>query len=266
MQTAMNMIALNTGNSRTQMGRFVDGSFTDVVSLPNEDLPAIIDQVVTWWTYLPDEHDSPPKAVLIASVDDEVAQRIESTLKDQLSEAPYRLGQDLPIPIAEELDPETLTGADRLLNAAAAWSSAQQACVVVDAGTCITVDFIDGAGTFHGGAIAPGARMQLESMHRNTDALPEIDFVVPDADPFGRSTTQAMLHGVYHGIRGTVRNLIELYAEHYGAWPMVVATGGDAERIFGDDELIDRIVPNLTLMGIANAAKQVLADDEASES
>ena len=79
----------------------------------------------------------------------------------------------------------------------------------------------------------------MDAMHRNTDALPDVDFTPPDDDPFGRSTAQAMLHGVYHGIRGTVRQLVELYALRYGAYPMVVATGGDAEVLFSDDELIE---------------------------
>jgi len=255
MSATLNLIAMNIGNTRTQLGRHVSGELSDVLSLPNEDLSGIVDQVVTWWSYLPDDT---PRAVLLASVNDDAADRIASTLADQLSEPPYRIGRDLPIPIAEELDPETLTGVDRLLNAAAAWNTAKQACVVVDAGTCITIDFVDGAGTFHGGAIVPGAAMQMEAMHRGTDALPEVDFTRPDDDPFGRSTSQAMLHGVYHGIRGTVRQLVELYALRYGAYPMVVATGGDAEVLFSDDELIDRIVPNLTLLGITNAARAVL--------
>ena len=97
--------------------------------------------------------------------------------------------------------------------------------------------------------------MQLDAMHRGSDALPELDFMRPDDDPFGRSTAQAMLHGVYHGIRGTVRQLVELYALRYGAYPMVIATGGDAETLFADEELIDRIVPNLTLVGITTTAR-----------
>ena len=258
MSESINLIAMNVGNTRTQMGRSVSGELTDVISLSNEDHAGIIDQVVTWWSYLP---DTSPRAVLLASVNDPIADKLASTLTDQLSEAPYRIGRDLPIPIAEELDPETLTGVDRLLNAAAAWNTAKQACVVVDAGTCITIDFVDGAGTFHGGAITPGATMQLDAMHRGSDALPELDFMRPDDDPFGRSTAQAMLHGVYHGIRGTVRQLVELYALRYGAYPMVIATGGDAEMLFADDELIDRIVPNLTLVGITTTARQVLSAD-----
>ena len=78
----------------------------------------------------------------------------------------YRVGDDLPIPIQVDLAPETITGSDRLLNAVAAFDVLQQACVVVDAGTAVTVDFIDGKGTFHGGAIAPGARMQLAALHK----------------------------------------------------------------------------------------------------
>lgn len=262
MQTAMNMIAMNVGNSRTQLGRFVGDSFTDVVTLGNNDLPGIIDQVVTWWPYLPDAPEGATKAVLMASVNDTVGTRLGSTLSDQLSETPYRIGKDLPVPISQELNPETITGVDRLLNASAAWKSVEQACVVIDAGTCITIDFIDGNGTFHGGAIAPGAKMQLDSMHRETDALPDIEFIRPSDDPFGRSTTQAMLHGVYHGIRGMTRQLVELYAGTYGAYPKVIATGGDAECLFSEEELIEQIVPDLTLQGIAEAARQVLAADE----
>jgi pantothenate kinase type III len=68
-----------------------------------------------------------------------------------------------------------------------------------------------------------------------------------------------MLHGVYHGIRGMVWKLIERYAERYGAFPTVIATGGDAELLFGRDQIVDRIVPELTLLGIAAAARHALA-------
>lgn len=253
------MLAMNVGNTRTQVGRFIDGELKDVSSHSNEDLGGIVDQAVTWWTYFP---EGEPRTVLLASVNDTVADRLASTLADQLSEEVYRIGDDLPIPIAEDLDPETVTGVDRLLNAAAAWNSLQEACIVVDAGTAVTVDFIDGVGTFHGGAIAPGARMQLKALHEGTDTLPEIEFTAPAAEAIGKSTSEAMLQGVYQGIRGMVWRLVEQYAQQYGAYPMVVATGGDAEELFADDELINRIIPNLTLLGIVAAARRVLAAEE----
>jgi len=132
---------------------------------------------------------------------------------------------------------------------------------VVDAGTAVTVDFVDGQGVFHGGAIAPGARMQLDALHERTASLPQIEFRRPDpAETFGRNTAEAMLHGVFDGLRGLVWRLVEQYSERYGAFPLVVATGGDAQTLFGDDELVNRIVPELTLQGIAVAARTALAD------
>ena len=221
----------------------------------NSDLSLVIQTVGAWWKDIPAAAGS----VLLASVNDEVASKLISALEDQLSVDIYRVGEEVPIPVGQQLDPETLTGVDRLLNAAAAFERLKQACVVVDAGTAVTVDFVDGQGTFHGGAIAPGASMQLHALHEHTAALPDLAFRAPDKEPFGRNTAQAMYQGVYHGIRGMVQRLVEQYAEHYGAYPMVIATGGDAAVLFENDPLIDRIVPDLTLMGIAAAAKYAMA-------
>ena len=203
----------------------------------------------------------------IASVNDPIAAKIISAAQDQHRLAVDRIGADIPLPLTVSLDPETITGVDRLLNAVAAWHTLQQACVIIDAGTAVTVDFIDGEGVFHGGAIAPGARMQLDALSRQTAQLPEIAFAAPDErDAFGRSTAQAMLSGVYHGIRGMVARLIERYAEAYGAYPTVIATGGDAPLLFENDPLIDRIVPDLTLLGMGAAVHAAMeepaADDE----
>jgi type III pantothenate kinase len=204
----------------------------------------------------------PQASVLLASVNDDVAHALQAALEDQLSIEVYRVGEDVPVPIGRELDPETITGTDRLLNAAAAYDRLHQACIVVDAGTALTVDFVDGEGTFHGGAIAPGAAMQLKAMSRQTASLPELRFAAPDSDAFGRSTGQAMLHGVFHGIRGAVQRFVERYSERYGAFPTIIATGGDAQVLFEHEEIVDHIVPDLTLMGIAAAAKHALAGGE----
>jgi type III pantothenate kinase len=147
------------------------------------------------------------------------------------------------------------TGMDRVLNVAAAYEQIGHACVVVDAGTAITVDVCNDAGEFLGGAIAPGVKLQLDALHAGTAQLPQLDpsqFAAPSG-AIGRSTAQAMLHGVYHGIRGMVKELAENYATELGRWPEIVATGGDAARLFTDWELIHAISPDLTLYGIALA-------------
>jgi type III pantothenate kinase len=255
----LNLIAISVGNSRTQLGQFVGAELRQHEHLDNDSVPAIVQRVVERW-----EQTEEPRSMLLASVNDAVGKPLNAALADQLSVEIYHVGDDVPVPIGRALDPETITGVDRLLNAAAAWERTRQACIVVDAGTAITIDFVDGEGTFHGGAIMPGAAVQLQSLHDRTAALPELQLTAPDdTDPFGRSTSQAMIKGVFHGIRGGVQRLVEQYAEHYGAFPQIIATGGDAETLFKGDELIDKIVTDLTMQGIAATARHALAADGA---
>ena len=254
-----NLIAVNIGNSRAQVGRFIDGELNSSEHVENNRLPSAVQLVVQWWEEIA---HLPHPAILLASANDPVANRLAAMLADQLSVEMFRVGEDVPVPIGRQLDPETITGVDRLLNAAAAYDRIQQACVVIDAGTAVTVDFVDGDGTFHGGAIAPGAAIQLQALHEKTASLPDLRFTAPDDEAFGRSTAQAMLKGVYHGIRGMVQRLIERYAEAYGAYPQVIATGGDAKVLFETEDLVDQIVPDLTLLGIAAAARHALAGKE----
>jgi type III pantothenate kinase len=257
--SGLNLIAVNVGNTRTQIGRFLDGDLTDNRRIDSDKRAEIVQQVFEWWQ---DMAGLTQASVLLASVNDAVAGPLAATLEDQLSIEVYRVGEEIPVPIGRQLDPETITGTDRLLNAAAAFDRLHEACIVVDAGTALTVDFVDGEGTFHGGAIAPGAAMQLRALHEQTATLPELRFSVPDDDAFGRSTGQAMLNGVFHGMRGAVQRFVERYAERYGAFPQIIATGGDAEALFEREELVDHIVPDLAILGIAAAAKHALAGGE----
>ena len=252
------LIVISVGNTRTQIASVQGDACGAPTSVDNSDLAGAVSRVVELWGQ---RAEGATGSILMADVNQPMATRLASAITGQLSEEVYRIGEDVPIPMMVQLDPETLTGMDRLLNALAAWESVRQACIVVDAGTAVTVDFIDGEGTFHGGAIAPGANLQLKALHDHTDALPDIEFRKPQEGAFGKSTSEAMVLGVYAGIRGMVWRLVEQYAGEYGAYPMVIATGGDAEALFGDDELIDRIVPNLTLIGIAACARHALAGD-----
>jgi type III pantothenate kinase len=251
-------IAISVGNTRSHVGLFERGCLAQSRRFANDDVASAVQYVIETAAALA----GGGTPVVIASVNDPVADRITSAVTDQMNVEIYRVGEDLPVPIGRCLDPETITGVDRLLNAAAAFARLRQACVVVDAGSAVTVDFVDGEGTFHGGAIAPGASMQLQALHAGTAQLPQVDFAAPIDEAFGRNTAQAMLQGVYYGIRGLVWRLTERYAERYGAYPQVIATGGDAALLFEGDGLVDRIVPDLTLLGIAEAVHQALGRDE----
>lgn len=211
--------------------------------------------------------------VVIATVNPNAAGAIEAALRGTGVDV-LRFGRELAIPMVNTLEDDSTVGQDRLLDALGAFARSKQACIVIDAGTAITVDFVDGEGTFHGGAIAPGVAMMLRALHEQTAALPAVTLtpeLVPSVEPpmegdekspFGKTTTQAMSIGVVSAARGLVHLLIDRYAEFYNAYPRVVATGGDAAMLFENDPLVEAIVPDLTLIGMLEAVQRLdaLAD------
>ncbi len=254
----LNLLAVSVGNTRTRIGTFVEGELCEVSTFRNDRRDRIddaIEQAYKPLLGLDDTH------VLISSVNPEVGDAVFAQLKKQLKREVLRVEKDMPIPIGRQLDPEAIVGEDRLLNAAAAFDKLGQACVVIDAGTAMTIDYVDGAGTFHGGAIVPGAQLMLDSLHQRTALLPEVEFQKPD-ELIGHNTTQAMLSGVFLGMRGIVRSVVEAYAEHAGSYPAVIATGGDAQVLFRDDEFVNRVIPDLGLRGIALTLRKQLEQDE----
>jgi type III pantothenate kinase len=251
------LLAVSVGNTRTRAGLFRHEQLETSVTVGNEDPRAIAEAVLGLAA------GGAGTPVVVASVNDPVADLLTKHLAPRVAEREmelFRFGDDLDVPITNALTDASTVGQDRLLNALGAFRRAKQACIIVDAGTAVTVDFVDGQGTFHGGAIAPGLNMMLRALHEHTAALPEVRFeAVPEGSPFGRETVEAMRLGVQSAVKGMVRLLVERYSEFYGAFPQIIASGGDARALFESDDLIENIVPDLTLLGIQSACEIELA-------
>src|SRR5690606_4270155 len=156
----VNLLAVSVGNTRTRVGAFVDGQLTETATFINQRQRHITEAIEHSFRPLRERGDT---VVMLTTVNPDAADAIEKRVAELTGRPVKRVERDFPIPIGRQLDPEAIVGEDRLINAAAAYDVMKQACVVVDAGTAITIDFIDGAGTFHGGAIAPGAQLMLDS-------------------------------------------------------------------------------------------------------
>jgi len=260
MAQKINLLAISVGNTRTRIGAFVEGHLAQTATFANQRNGKISDSLDQAYAPLKDKDTT----ILLSSVNPPVANWVEQEVTGHFKRSITRVERDLPIPIGRQLDPEAIVGEDRLLNAAAAFDVLKQACVVVDAGTAITIDFIDGAGTFHGGAIAPGAQLMLDTLNHRTAQLPEVEFEKP-REAIGHSTIEAMKSGVFYGLRGMVHELVERFAQSTGQYPLVVATGGDADLLFREDELVDRVVPDLTLLGIAATLRTALEQADSKD-
>ena len=246
----INLVVVNVGNTRVAVGPFVAGELGEVTRVPIDAGPDAWGEAIgEAWLKVQSRENA---AIVAASVNPEVNEALENEIGEVAGRRVVWVGKDLELPIPVLTDEPEQTGIDRVLNVAAAYEQMGKACVVVDAGTAVTVDVCDDQGRFLGGAIAPGVQVQLEALHDKTAQLPAVRFAAP-TDPIGKSTQQAILHGVYHGVRGMVKELAENYATELGQWPDIIATGGDAAALFTEWELIHAIAPNLTLYGIALA-------------
>lgn len=140
-------------------------------------------------------------------------------------------------------------GADRLVNAVAAYDRFGQACVVVDFGTGINFDAVSDEGEYLGGAIAPGIEISLTALAQRAARVPWIDLQPPDS-AIGRSTRGAIQSGFVFGFAGLIDGIARRLEEELGEGVEFIATGGLAASIVPFCETIDEIDDLLTLTGL----------------
>ncbi|ADH85014.1 type III pantothenate kinase [Desulfurivibrio alkaliphilus] len=172
-------------------------------------------------------------------------------LGQDLKVAPMVVSHELDCLIRVELPNPAEVGADRLVNAAAAYQQHQGALIIIDFGTAITLDCVSADGAYLGGTITPGIAIALEAMGQRTAKLPRVDIATPPAAAIGNSTVEAIRSGVLFGYAGLVDGLIRrIRAQMAPADPKVIATGGMAALIAPYSEGIEEVDPLLTLEGL----------------
>ncbi len=139
-------------------------------------------------------------------------------------------------------------GADRLVNAVAAYDRVQGCCIVVDFGTAITYDPVSADGEYLGGIICPGVEISLEALTERAAALPKID-LTPPRELIGKSTVEAIRSGIIYGTAGGVDAIVGRLLDEMGDGK-VIATGGLAGAIAPFTESIDEVDDLLTLTGL----------------
>ncbi len=162
---------------------------------------------------------------------------------------PLTIGEELNAGMPLLVDNPEQVGADRVVNAVAAFELYGGPVIVVDFGTAITFDYISKNGEFKGGAIAPGISTSIEALSERASMLPMVEVKRP-ANVVGTNTEEAIRSGVYWGFTGLVDGIIERMKAEVGSGPKVVATGGAAHLVASASSSIEEVDELLTIKGL----------------
>lgn len=146
-------------------------------------------------------------------------------------------------------------GVDRWVAMIGAWAEFRGSCLVVDAGTAITLDAIDGSGVHLGGQIIPGVAAMATALSASTSDIPLVRPLParkgPDLQMFARNTAAAVREGALNAVAGAVDRAVRTLRSR-GYRPKTVLTGGDASRILHSLSVVPRHRPHLVLQGLAH--------------
>lgn len=189
------------------------------------------------------------KSIVISCVIPPVNWILKKMSLDYFKISPIIVGPGIKTGICIKLDNPKEVGADRIVNAIAAYKLYGGPVIIVDFGTATTFCAISKEGDYLGGAIAPGIEISAEALFEKTAKLPKIELVKPKHS-IGSNTISAMQSGMFFGYLGLVNELIRRFKRKLGEDSVVVATGGQAELMGNESKFIDKINPFLTLQGL----------------
>jgi type III pantothenate kinase len=189
------------------------------------------------------------KGICMASVVPPLTGKIEAACSLYLGAKPLVVDAGVRTGVRIRYEDPRAVGADRIVDAAAVQKFYGGPACVVDFGTATTFDAITAEGDYLGGAIAPGIEIAAEALFLRAAKLPRVDLQRPPT-AIGRNTTHAMQSGLLFGYTGLVEGMITRFRQELGPGMKVIATGGLAEIMARETEMIDVIAPWLTLDGL----------------
>ena len=211
--------------------------------------PQIISKIETsvFQSKFPDELFKNASSIIVSSVVPAATTRFEKY--DNVTQVTHKTISTITVNI---LKPEKV-GADRLVNALAAYTKYKTDCLIIDSGTAITFCYIDKSGAYQGGNIFPGMGIASRALNDYTAKIPLI-WVSPQESLFGKTTEEAVQSGLYHGYIEMINGMIRRYREQIPSIT-VIGTGTGLESLLPHIQ-IDHHEPNLILEGLAIVAMQ----------
>ncbi len=218
-------LMIDIGNTKIKYAYFVEDRIKEKGTSRPEDISKIIN-----------DYSGKVKNIMLSSVKP-IPEHILSKPKSQGCKL-IVLSSEVEMPFKTLYKTPKTLGADRLaLVAGAVFSFSNQPVLIIDAGTCITFDFVDSKTKYLGGSISPGLQMRLNALSNQTSALPLVRLSEPK-NLIGDSTKESILSGVVNGAINELDGTIDAYKKRYPD-TIVVITGGDA--IFFDKKLKNSI-------------------------
>jgi type III pantothenate kinase len=190
------------------------------------------------------------KDIIFSSVVPPIIGALEEMAKKYFNKKPLIVGPGTKtgMPILYENPREV--GADRIVNAVAAYEKYGGPLIIADFGTATTFCCISAKGEYLGGAITPGINISTEALFQRTAKLPKVELVTPKK-VIGKNTVNAIQSGIIYGYSGLVDGIVKRMKKELGGGAIkVIATGGIAKLIAGNSETIDEVDDLLTLEGL----------------
>ena len=211
------LLAIDVGNTRIKAAVFEDNSLLEIIVFDKSELDQNLTIILKKFSKI--------KAMTVASVGNLDQSSFSAFEK---SVAVNFISHESKFPFENLYATPKTIGIDRLVLASGATLQfPNQNRLVIDAGTCITYDFITDTNQYLGGAISPGIRLRYEALHKFTAKLPLLTKETPQ-NFIGNSTSESIHSGVINGIIHEIDGFIEQYETQYAKF-IIILTGGDAE-------------------------------------
>ena len=189
------------------------------------------------------------KHIIISSVVPPVESTLRQVCEQYFKVQPMFVEPGIKTGMPVLVDNPAELGADRLVNAIAAYEHFGGPCVIVDFGTATTFDVVSAKGEYLGGAIAPGLGISADALFSRAARLGRVDVKKP-VKVIGTNTVTHIQSGLYYGYVGLVDGILERIVDELGTPPVVIATGGLARLIATESRFITEIDDMLTLDGL----------------
>lgn len=247
------LLVVDVGNTQTHFGVFKDdGSdlehwrFATVRESTRDELGAALSNLLALRGLRLGDVD----ASIVSSTVPQLSDEWEAMAERYLGQRMLVVGPTIRTGMPIRMDNPHEVGADRLVNAVAAYDRVQGACVVVDFGTAITYDVVSASGEYLGGIITPGAEISIDALYQRAAKLPKVE-LAPPRSLIGKSTVEAIRSGIVYGFAAQVDGIVHRLRDELGSQTTVIATGGLAHHLVPSvRETIDEVDDLLTLTGL----------------